>query len=290
MKNNVFTFKNTTWLQLSGTAMGTPTPCAYATVSFGQHENSTVLPRFSQYLLYYRRYIDDIFCIWLQPSYNQDNKWQEFKDTLDEWSNLEWIINKPSKKTVFLDLNLEINKSRIKTSTFQKSLNLYLYIPPNSAHPPSCLKGLISGELCRCWLQNSPEDFQNILIKFLQRLVDRGHTLQNLAPIFLDAAATLTHTKLDTQLAFSPKTLYIHWTFHPNGMQRRDIRNAFKNTLQPVLDYNKMIVAISRPKNLRGTLTKTQLLTPVSFTVQHLIDDHTSLGSNKHLQPESQPS
>jgi hypothetical protein len=112
MKNNVLTFENTTWLQLSGTAMGTPTACAYATVSFGQHENSTVLPRFSQYLLYYRRYIDDIFCIWLQPSYNQDNKWQEFKDTLDEWGNLEWIINKPSKKTVFLDLNLEINKSR----------------------------------------------------------------------------------------------------------------------------------------------------------------------------------
>jgi hypothetical protein len=53
MKNNVFTFENTTWLQLSGTAMGTPTPCAYATVSFGQHENSTDLPRFSQYLLYY---------------------------------------------------------------------------------------------------------------------------------------------------------------------------------------------------------------------------------------------
>jgi len=76
MKNNVFTFENTTWLQLSGTAMGTPTPCAYATVSFGQHENSTVLPRFSQYLLYYRRLLDDIFGIWLQPSFNQDSKWQ----------------------------------------------------------------------------------------------------------------------------------------------------------------------------------------------------------------------
>jgi hypothetical protein len=73
-------------------------------------------------------------------------------------------------------------------------------------------------------------------------------------------------------------------------MQRRDIRNAFKNTLQPVLDYNKMIVTISRPKNLRDTLTKTQLLAPDNLTVQQLIDDHTIFGHNKHLQPESQPS
>ncbi len=59
MKNNVFAFKNTTWLQLSGTAMGTPTACAYATILYGHHENSKILPRFSKYLLYYKRYIDE---------------------------------------------------------------------------------------------------------------------------------------------------------------------------------------------------------------------------------------
>jgi len=36
MKNNIFTFGNSYWLQLSGTAMGTPAACAYATVSYGQ--------------------------------------------------------------------------------------------------------------------------------------------------------------------------------------------------------------------------------------------------------------
>jgi len=32
----------------------------------------------------------------------------------------------PSNKTVFLDLNIELENSKIRTSTFQKALNLYL--------------------------------------------------------------------------------------------------------------------------------------------------------------------
>jgi hypothetical protein len=44
MSNNIFTFGDTFWLQLSGTAMGTPATCSYATISYGQHENSLILP------------------------------------------------------------------------------------------------------------------------------------------------------------------------------------------------------------------------------------------------------
>jgi hypothetical protein len=67
MKNNIFTFAGTYWLQLSGTAMGTPTACSYATVSYGHHENSKVIPTYKKQLVYYKRYIDDIFGIWLPP-------------------------------------------------------------------------------------------------------------------------------------------------------------------------------------------------------------------------------
>jgi hypothetical protein len=52
MKYNIFSFGNATWLQLSGTAMGTPAAFAYATISYGQHENTNILPHFSQNLLY----------------------------------------------------------------------------------------------------------------------------------------------------------------------------------------------------------------------------------------------
>jgi hypothetical protein len=100
-------------------------------------------------------------------------------------------LEEPSKKTSFLDLNIEIKSSKLHFSTFQKPLNLHLYIPPLSAHPQSCLKGLITGELRRYWIQNSPADFQELVTKFVERLHDRGHIIENLLPLFLQAAATL---------------------------------------------------------------------------------------------------
>jgi len=147
MRNNIFSFADTYWLQLSGTAMGTPVACAYATVTFGHYENTTILTEFSPQLLYYRRYIDDIIVIWLPPDHNQTSIWNRFQDTLNNWGSLQWKCEAPSRKTVFLDLELELYNSSVKTRTFQKEMNLYLYIPPLSVHPPSCLKGLITGEL-----------------------------------------------------------------------------------------------------------------------------------------------
>ncbi|MFN9983812.1 MAG: hypothetical protein ACK53Y_28055, partial [bacterium] len=59
MKLNVFTFADTYWLQLAGTAMGTPVACSYDTVSLGHYENTTVLTQFRSNLIYYKKYIDD---------------------------------------------------------------------------------------------------------------------------------------------------------------------------------------------------------------------------------------
>jgi hypothetical protein len=87
MKNNIFSFANTYWLQLCGTAMGTPVACAYATLTFGHYENTVLLPTFSTSLLFYRCYIDDIFGIWL-PSPGDNTTWANFKETLNNWGKL----------------------------------------------------------------------------------------------------------------------------------------------------------------------------------------------------------
>jgi hypothetical protein len=64
MKNNIFTFGNTTWKQFTGTAMGTPpAPPRWVTLYFALCEE-TVIPQFGANLTLYHRYIDDILEVW----------------------------------------------------------------------------------------------------------------------------------------------------------------------------------------------------------------------------------
>jgi len=102
-------------------------------------------------------------------------------------------------------------------------MNLYLYIPPLLAHPASCFKGLITGKVWRYWLQNKPEDFQRILIKFIERLVARGHSLEDISPLLNRAAASLDSHICTNKNSTSDTVLFIHRTYHPNGLQRKDI-------------------------------------------------------------------
>ena len=280
MENNIFTFANTFWLQLSGTAMGTPAACSYATISYGQHENCNILPKFQSQLLYYKRYIDNIFGIWLPPSSNQLATRNAFKSELNNWGKLEWVIEEPSLKTVFLDLNITIHNSNIKTSTYQKEMNIYLYIPLLSSHPPSCFKGLIHGELQRYFTQNNKDDFIDITTKFIKRLLERvkrllerGHTIETPTPLLLQAAAKLdSHIPKESNNS-EDSTLFIHWIHHPNGLQRCDIRRIYNATLKDVLPYSKMQLAIYRPKNLRNILTRAATKPPNDTNVNQIIEE-----------------
>jgi len=124
-----------------------------------------------------------LFCRASLSCRNPLTTWTNFKNTLNQWGRLEWLTEEPSKQTNFLNLTIHLQQNKITTSTYQKELNLYLYIPPLSAHPSSCFKGLINGEIFKYWTQNSPDNFVNLLSKFIERLVQGGHSIEKLAPL-----------------------------------------------------------------------------------------------------------
>ncbi|KAL7544757.1 hypothetical protein ACHAWF_008123, partial [Thalassiosira exigua] len=144
MTNNIFEFGTLLFLQLLDTTMGTSAAVMWATLYFGYHEVKKLLPDFGKYLYRrrLRRYIDDIFAIWLCDECRSCNctHFDEFKSALNKFGILTWTVDKLSKKCTFLDLNIEISGPRIKTTTYQKPLNLYLYLPGPSAHPKGSVK------------------------------------------------------------------------------------------------------------------------------------------------------
>jgi len=160
-------------------------------------------------------------------------------------------------------------------------MNLYMYIPPLSAHPPSCFKGLIAGELRRYYLQNNTENFKDILAKFIGRLLDRGHNIEDISPLLLQAANNLDRQPINHATDTGKSTLYIHWTHHPKGPQRRDIRHIYNDTLKDILPYDRMQIALSRPKNLRDILTRAAVKLPPDQNIDAIIQQCLSHNSNK---------
>jgi hypothetical protein len=125
----------------------------------------------------------------------------------------------------------------------------------------------------RYWLQNNPADFIDILSKFIIRLCERGHKIEVLAPLITQVASTLKHhyTISKQTRDRDQNTLYIHWPFHPHGIQRHTIRQLFNNILQPHIPFDKMQVAISRPKNLKDILTRTAVSIPNDLSLNTMI-------------------
>ena len=149
MTMNLFTFGDLTFKQLNGTAMGTPPAPPYATIYYGIHEEK-FLPHHSRRVIYYRRSINDVIGIWCPNRNPQLNavEWNEFKQKMNSFPGLTWEFSERSKMVDFMDMTITINNSNmIDTTLFEKRLNLHLYIPPHSAHPPGLLPGIVYSTL-----------------------------------------------------------------------------------------------------------------------------------------------
>jgi hypothetical protein len=195
---------------------------------------------------------------------SSNSSWENFKTSVNQFGQLRWNIEDLTTSTTFLDLQIDIINGRLLTKTYQKALNLYLYIPPMSAHPQSCFKGLITGELLRYWTQNTAqEDFINITQLFIQQLIQRGHTIENIIPTLRSSATSIDNVQGNRKIlqpnSPSEDTLYIPWQYHPTDIKKNTIREAYSTTLKDYDNFSQMRIAMSRPNNLKDILCRTNL-------------------------------
>ena len=84
-----------------------------------------------------------------------------------------------------MEMKILICEDRIITLLYEKTMNLYLYIPPHSSHPPGVLTGLVSGNILRNHLLCSKQDDINLCMKeFYSRLLVLGYQRYLLIPAF----------------------------------------------------------------------------------------------------------
>ena len=85
MRNNVFEWGDMHFIQILGTAMGTSSAVMWATLYYACHVVHKLVPLHGQFLLYFIRFIDDIFGIWIG---NTTTEWVRFCDDVDNYGIL----------------------------------------------------------------------------------------------------------------------------------------------------------------------------------------------------------
>jgi hypothetical protein len=282
MRNNVFEFGDILWLQLIGTAMGTSVACMYATIYFSYHEETGILvPTTLQgegKLLLYKRFIDDAIIIFtaVRRHFCHQLFLDKMNDFGEQGKRLVWEATKPGKSVDFMDLTITLQPDgRITTATYQKPMNLYLYLPPTSAHSPALQQSIIYSALKRMRIQNSSsEDFIRFTALFYKRLRARGHTDEILSRQFAAAAKMLDKQPLSCQPTCDNRQqgnrLFLHVQFHPSTPARAMLRTAFNNTCAEAirrtpnesgyaLGDTRLTIAYSRCTCIRDIVSRSRL-------------------------------
>jgi len=242
MTQNIFQFSDTWWHQKQGTAMGTPPACMWATLYFSPHEE-LLHEQYKEYLLYWKQYIDDGFGIWNWTNTTACTEaFNNFKCDLNDTS-LDWEVTGPTARVTYLDLTLTIQNGIVESTLYKKALNLYLYLPPGSAHPPGILKGLIAGDLLRIiWLTSNPLMRDIHICALYTQLLARGYTSSLLKPVFdtflqkyLTPTVILPNT---TNTTCKDNAIFLHLPFHPLDPKSTEVQAIKGKSEKPLCIYS----------------------------------------------------
>lgn len=187
MYNSYLSFEGKIYQQIFGTAMGTACAPVYANITIYMLERQTVSVMLSECrLLNYHRYLDDISA--LAKDVGAAQALMAHMNGLHPRIHFDFVIT--TERALFLDVELTKGERFRRTglldlNVYQKSMNLYLYIPWKSFHPPAAKRAFMLTELQR-YIRNCSNAADYIQMKrvFYTRLRDRGYPSRFLTPVF----------------------------------------------------------------------------------------------------------
>ena len=182
--NNYICFGSSMWVQIRGTAMGTPLAVVFANIYLAMLERTMFNLYYARYprtpansILLYVRFIDDICSVLC--SHDQASTLLLLLNGMHANIRLTHVVSETSVD--FLDLTVFKGDVFGATSvfdlkTYHKPMNAYLYIPLFSYHNRAVFKSFIQSEVRRYTRNSTSVESVNSMCKLLfERLVARGY-------------------------------------------------------------------------------------------------------------------
>ena len=260
---NYFMFQEILFKQTCGIAMGTPVAPTLANLYLAYFEEKYLIQSslWNKEIRVFQRYIDDLLLIW-RPSTHRF-RLQEFLARLRRQPGITWETNAENKSIVdFLDLTVALRDGKLYSRTYQKALNLYLYLPFKSAHSPFILKGLLYGLLQKYKRQHSKYDeFVKLGNELMKRLVARGYRPETLRKTLELLNRPRKHCGQNINKR-TGRDLFFILDYNPNGPTNSTIRKTLRlellEELLAPLGFGKIVIGFRRSRNLREILCTSQ--------------------------------
>ena len=185
LATNIFEFDGKLYLQKYGTAIGTRAAPTFANLFMGWWENLLQEGWSGIKLEFFKRFIDDLFFIWLGTR-EELQLFIDFANSIFPTIKVTAEYNYDTRSVNYLDMKVWIDQDGyIRTDLYRKENKKITYLLPTSAHP-SHISGNIPYSLAYrllrlCW---SEELLQERLAELLEDLMERGYRRRSVLDTF----------------------------------------------------------------------------------------------------------
>ncbi|CAJ0934784.1 unnamed protein product [Ranitomeya imitator] len=267
LTKNFFLFEDQFFLQTRGTAMGSNAAPPYANCYMAEYEESAIYTNclFKTHAVMWKRYIDDIFCIWDGPEETLKTFFLFLKTS---WPGLDFTITYNQKEVNFLDtLVCKNDQGELSTDLFTKPTDRNSLLHYHSFHPTRMKNAIPKSQFKRVHRIVSDKTRQTQrLDEMRSKFLERGYPPQT-----LNTSETISTTRTSSK----DRIPFVH-DYHPlSYILHRSIRRYWHilGTAHPRIKEFKepFLPCFRRPRNIRDKLVRADIGTTQQMSTQRFL-------------------
>ena len=263
LTHNNSTFDGKHLLQTNGTAMGAANSCSYSDLAIEPIDSAVTNAMSNNFkeLLYFGRYRDDCFSLWLGDRLRL-NDFLQFINSIAP--GIVFTMEIGGRQICFLDLKIEIVDNQLTTTVYCKPTNSLMYLHGNSCHPKPSKDGISLGVATRLRrICSTNEEFDVKATEYQAYLAARDHDTKAVKRNF---QTVKNKTRAESRLKCvrnndTPVTIFCS-EHNPRGPNVRQIINKHLDiiydspTLSKIFPRNSIMVANRTLKNLKQLMVR----------------------------------
>ncbi|CAJ0938318.1 unnamed protein product, partial [Ranitomeya imitator] len=250
-------FEDTYYLEIKGSAMGSNVAPPYANAYMAHYEDTSIYTQdlFHSHALTWKRYIDDVFCVWGGDLRTLQAFFQVLRTS---WPGLDFTMTYDTHQISFLDtLVIKDDNGNLSTDLYSKPTDRNSLLHYSSFHPKNMIKSIPKSQLNRVSkIVSDPATKDLRTTEMRSKFRERGYP-----PRILDTAQANSTTR--DRISATSRIPFVH-QYHPAAYKlHRTIRqhwHILQEAYPTIQEFqHPFLPCFKRPRNIKDNLVRTDI-------------------------------